>query len=99
MTQSATGQFENDKTSPKTDIIEKIASALGVSPSELMKDNFIWEEFDKQYPNVGREYACEQAVKSYLTVIGYSVNEQVVNMLTWTAGGRALIRSESCGKG
>ena len=57
MTQSAIGQFENDKTSPKTDTIEKIASALGVSPSELMKGNSIWEEFDKQYPNLGKEAA------------------------------------------
>jgi transcriptional regulator with XRE-family HTH domain len=73
MTQSAIGQFENDKTSPKTDTIEKIASALGVSPSELMKGNSIWEEFDKQYPNVGKEATEFEDFIQFLKSIGYVV--------------------------
>jgi len=73
MTQSAIGQFENDKTSPKTDTIEKIASALGVSPSELMKGNSIWEEFDKQYPNAGKEAAKFEDFIQFLKSIGYMV--------------------------
>lgn len=73
MTQSAIGQFENDKTSPKTDTIEKIASALGVSPSELMKGNSIWEEFDKQYPNLGKEAAEFEEFIKFLESIGYVV--------------------------
>ena len=73
MTQSAIGQFENDKTSPKTDTIEKIASALGVSPSELMKGNSIWEEFDKQYPNVRKEATEFEDFLQFLKSIGYVV--------------------------
>lgn len=73
MTQSAIGQFENDKTSPKTDTIERIASALGVSPSELMKGNSMWEEFDKQYPNLGKEAVEFEDFIKFLGSIGYAV--------------------------
>lgn len=38
MTQAAIGQFEKDKTSPKIDTINKIASALGVSATDIIGD-------------------------------------------------------------
>ncbi len=77
MTQSAIGQFENDKTSPKKDTIEKIASALGVNPSELMKGDSIWEDFDKKHAD-----EIENTVKylefiDFLKSSGYGYNHQV----------------------
>ncbi len=66
--------WEKDKREPNIAMIKQIAAALNISISELLE----WDEFDTQYPDAGIEYAREQAVKSYLTAIGYSVNEQVV---------------------
>lgn len=44
ITQSAIGQFENDKTSPKIETIDKIASALGVHIIDIM-EQFTMEQF------------------------------------------------------
>lgn len=66
--------WEKDKREPNIAMIKQIATALNISISELLE----LDEFDKLYPDAGIEYTCEQAVRSYLTAIGYSVNEQVV---------------------
>lgn len=55
-------------------MIRQMSIALNISISELLE----LDEFDKQYPDAGIEYTREQAVRSYLTTIGYSVNAQVV---------------------
>lgn len=44
MTQSAIGQFENDKTSPKIETVDKISAALGVNIVDIM-ERFTMEEW------------------------------------------------------
>ncbi len=77
MTQSAIGQFENDKTSPKKDTIEKIASALGVKPSELMKGDSIWETLDKKHSNEIKSTVKYLEFIDFLKSSGYSYDYQV----------------------
>lgn len=80
MTQAAIGQFENDKTSPKTETIEKIASALSVTPADLMKGNPLWEEFDKvsESKKLSEEVEHLEATAAYCKDLGYTVDEQVI---------------------
>ncbi len=66
--------WEKDKREPNIAMIRQMSIALNISISELLE----LDEFDKQYPDAGIEYTREQAVRSYLTTIGYSVNAQVV---------------------
>lgn len=50
MTQSAIGQFENDKTSPKIETIKKIASALDVSITDILgtfKNSYEYKKLEK----------------------------------------------------
>lgn len=75
MTQSAIGQFENNKTSPKKDTIEKIASALSVKPSELMKG--VWETLDKKHSDEIENTVKHLEFIDFLKSSGYSYDYQV----------------------
>lgn len=75
MTQSAIGQFENDKTSPKKDTIEKIASALSVKPSELMKG--VWETLDKKHSDEIKNTVKHLEFIDFLKSSGYSYDYRV----------------------
>lgn len=75
MTQSAIGQFENNKTSPKKDTIEKIASALSVKPSELMKG--VWETLDKKHSDEIENTVKHLEFIDFLKSSGYSHDYQV----------------------
>lgn len=71
MTQSAIGQFENDKTSPKIETIDKIASALGVSPYEMIGEEYAY----MKYPDLKEMDIENKAFVNYLNSLGYSVND------------------------
>ena len=51
VSQSAVGQFERDRSNPKLETLEKIASALKTPISELLDNNFAntreWKELEK----------------------------------------------------
>ena len=71
MTQSAIGQFENDKTSPKIETIDKIASALGVSPYEMLGEEYAY----MKYPGLKEMDIENKAFVKYLNSLGYLVND------------------------
>lgn len=60
-----------DRIAPQEALI-KIAKALGVHLRDLV-DTSIWEEFDKEYPNIGEEVAEFEDFKTFLESIGYIV--------------------------
>ena len=66
------GQWERDIRTPKQSTLTKIAKALGVHLRDLA-DTSIWEEFDKQYPNLGKESTEFEDFKTFLESIGYIV--------------------------
>lgn len=65
-------KYENGKQNPKLETVEKIATALGVTAFELMG----MEYFDLQNPNVGKQYAEYSSFQSYLSSLGYIIEEQ-----------------------
>lgn len=67
------GQWERDVRTPKQSTLIKIAKALGVHLRDLA-DTSIWEEFDKQYPDMGENVARFGAVTAYLKEMGFSVD-------------------------
>lgn len=67
--------WEKDKREPNIAMIKQIAAVLNISISELLELG----EFDNQYPNAGIEYARENAIRNYLTSIGYTMDEQVTS--------------------
>lgn len=69
VSQQMIGQFENNKNPPKIETVEKIASALGVAPVDLMG----FEYWDQKYPNAGKEYTIFESWDNYLKSIGYTV--------------------------
>ncbi|MEY8390415.1 XRE family transcriptional regulator [Lachnospiraceae bacterium] len=71
MTQSAIGQFENDKTSPKIETINRIASALGVSPYEMLGEEYAY----MKYPDLKEMDIENKAFVKYLNSLGYVVND------------------------
>ena len=66
-------RYEKEQREPKQDILIKIAKALGVQLRDLT-DTSIWEEFDKQYPDMGENVARFEAVTAYLKEMGFSVD-------------------------
>ena len=56
-----------------TETLIKIAKALGVQLRDLT-DTSIWEEFDKEHPNMREEVARFEAVTAYLQEMGFSVD-------------------------
>lgn len=71
MTQSAIGQFENNTTSPKLETVEKIASALGITPFDLMGVEY----WDKKYPDVADRSKEYKGFIDYLDSLGYLVGD------------------------
>lgn len=69
MTQSAIGQFENDKTSPKIETIDKIASALGVHIVDIM------EQFTMaQYKTTSEYHNLEKRVNAVDGIIAILID-------------------------
>ena len=75
------GQWERDIRTPKQSTLTKIAKALGVHLRDLA-DTSIWEEFDKQYPNLGKES----------TELKHSLNLSAIlsNLFLWGKKGKVL---------
>ena len=69
MTQSAIGQFENDKTSPKIETVEKIASALGVNIVEIMEQFTI-----EQYKTTSEYQKLEKLVQAQEGIIAILID-------------------------
>ena len=65
-------KYENGKQNPKLETVEKIATALGVTAFELIG----MEYFDLQNPNAGKQYAEYSSFQSYLSSLGYIIEEQ-----------------------
>lgn len=61
-----------ERIAPQSTLI-KIAKALGVHLRDLA-DTSIWEEFDKQHPDIGENVARFEAVTAYLKEMGFSVD-------------------------
>lgn len=70
-TESSIRKYEKGLVTIPLDILEEIASALGVSAFDLMG----YEYFDRKNPNVGKQVAELQAFEVYLQSLGYSVSE------------------------
>lgn len=66
-------RYEKGQRTPDLDTIEKIASALGVAPFDLMGFNY----WDQKNPDVNREVASIEAWDNYLNSIGYIVRHTV----------------------
>jgi transcriptional regulator with XRE-family HTH domain len=64
-------KYENGKQNPKLETVEKIASALGVTPFDLMGFDY----WDQKSPHIGEEVAKLTEFESYLQSLGYSVKE------------------------
>ena len=65
-------KYENGKQNPKLETIEKIATALGVTAFDLMGIEY----FDLKYPDAGKQYAEYSSFQSYLSSLGYIIEEQ-----------------------
>lgn len=60
--------WEKGKAKPDITMIRQIAVILDVSPSFLLG----WDEFDKKYPNMGKEVKHLESFINYLKSIGYA---------------------------
>ncbi len=61
-----------DRIAPQ-EALTKIAKALGVHLRDLANTS-MWEEFDKEHPNMREEVARFEAVTAYLKEMGFSVD-------------------------
>lgn len=77
MTQSAIGQFENDKTSPKIGTIDKIASALGVNIVDIM-EQFTIEQYKttSEYQQLEKTVQAQEGIIAILTDIYGKVEDK-----------------------
>lgn len=66
-------RYESGERIAPQETLLKIAKALGVHLRDLA-DTSIWEEFDKQYPDMGENVARFGAVTAYLKEMGFSVD-------------------------
>ncbi len=73
ITQSAIGQFENDKTSPKIETLEKIASALHISPADLLRDDPLFDDPGQQPLQLAENSDFPRAIASYLKKWGFTI--------------------------
>lgn len=71
VSQQMIGQFENNKNPPKLETVEKIASALGVTPFDLMGFDY----WDQKNPDIGKEVAESRGFEAYLKLLGYALEE------------------------
>lgn len=79
MTQSAIGQFENDKTSPKIETIDKIASALGVNIVDIM-ERFTMEQYKttSEYQRLKKSVHAQEGIIAILADIYGKVQDKQV---------------------
>lgn len=64
-------KYENGKQIPRVETIEKIASALRVTPFDLMGFDY----WDQKNPNAEREYSAHEGILKYLESLGYKVDD------------------------
>ncbi|MGN0355028.1 MAG: helix-turn-helix domain-containing protein [Muricoprocola sp.] len=79
MTQSAIGQFENDKTSPKIETVDKIASALGVNIVDIM-EQFTIEQYKttSEYQKLEKSVYAQEGIIAILTDIYGKVENKYI---------------------
>ncbi len=79
ITQSAIGQFENDKTSPKIETIEKIASALNVHIVDIM-GQLTAEQYKatSEYQEIEKAVRAEEGIVAILTDIYGKVEDKSI---------------------
>lgn len=70
-------QWENGSRNPKQSTLIKIAKALDVHLRDLA-DSSIWEEFDRQHPEAGKEYVRYGAAARYLEEMGFTFSYDVI---------------------
>ena len=70
-TESSIRKYEKGLITIPLNILEEIASALGVTAFDLMGIEY----FDLKNPEVGRQYAGYEGFQKYLQSIGFSVKE------------------------
>lgn len=70
-TESSIRKYEKGLITIPLNILEEIASALGVTAFDLMGIEY----FDLKNPEVGRQYAEYEGFQKYLQSIGFSVKE------------------------
>lgn len=77
MTQSAIGQFENNKTSPKIETVDKIASALGVNIVDIM-ERFTMEQYKttSEYQRLEKSVHAQEGIIAILTDIYGKVEDK-----------------------
>ena len=77
MTQSAIGQFENDKTSPKIKTVDRIASALGVNIVDIM-EQFTMKQYEttSEYQKLKRTALAQKGIIAILTDIYGKVEDK-----------------------
>ncbi len=66
-------RYESGERIAPQEALIKIAKALGVHLRDLANSS-MWEEFDKQHPNAGKEVAEFEDFKKFLESIGYVVD-------------------------
>ena len=64
-------KYENGKQNPKLETIEKIASALGIDPFDLMGFDY----WDQKMPDLGKRIQIEESFNTFLSSLGYTVEE------------------------
>jgi len=69
----AIGNYERNDRQPGTEQIVRIASALEVSPVDLMG----WDYWDVKYPDVAVKNSEDQAMLNYLKLLGFAVEYEV----------------------
>lgn len=73
----AIGNYERGERQPTAEILQKIANALDVSVDALLgveqKKN-LWEEFDRQHPNMKDKVERFEIFIRYLKTLGYCVD-------------------------
>ena len=70
-TESSIRKYEKGLITIPLNILEEIASALGVTAFDLMGIEY----FDLKNPEAGRQYAKYEAFQNYLQSIGFSIKE------------------------
>lgn len=70
-TESSIRKYEKGLITIPLNILEEIASALGVTAFDLMGIEY----FDLKNPDAGRQYAEYEGFQNYLQSIGFSVKE------------------------
>ena len=80
VSQAAVGQFENDKSTPKIETLQKIATALNIKLSELVSINdtldFAFEKIEEN--RIVREYsAIDTAIKDNLDKMNEPAKKKV----------------------